>query len=391
MKRPAKRQATQLQRAVAAGVVKKAVKPFALFCQQRRLSPRKAASAWRDLGDNERKEFLAASRLGFSNQRQAAEKAGVRLRNSQRTDPPVAPEPLLSDRAPDDITFGDYIVCGSQAGVGQGGYGGIMKVRHRVSHRIYAAKVSNTNFHLSEEVALLKQLAHETFLPLLAESVVTEDEFVPGQISFMIMPYVAAGSVLHYLHNVGAFDAEKQLALTHQVLAGLAHLHRRTEHIHGDVKPQNILYDPLTNSCFIIDFGMTYRLPLAEDFVEDGAGVYTYAYRAPEVAKGMSEKILKKFLTVKADAWALAMTVHQAATKKALFHMSPWKAAESLLELFDACNPGPPDKKARSVLSLSNASREVAEEVRLMWLAMAEPVLQKRRSCQQLAEEHGLR
>ncbi|CAE7267120.1 Cdkl3 [Symbiodinium sp. CCMP2592] len=293
MKRPAKRQPTQLQRAIAAGVVKKA-------------------------------------RLGFADQRQA--------------DPPVAPEPLLSDRAPDGITFGDYIVCGSQAGVGQGGYGGIMKVRHRVSHRIYAAKVSNTNFHLSEEVALLKQLAHETFLPLLAESVVTEDEFVPGQISFMIMPYVATGSVLHYLHNVGAFDAQKQLALTHQVLAGLAHLHRRTGHIHGDVKPQNILYDPLTNSCFIIDFGMTYRLPLAEDFVEDGAGVYTYAYRAPEVAKGLSEKILKQLLTVKADAWALAMTVHQ-----------------------------------------------VAEEVRLMWLAMAEPVLQKRRSCQQLAEEHGLR
>lgn len=40
---------------------------------------------------------------------------------------------------------------------------------------------------------------------------------------------------------------------------------------------------------------------------------------------------------------------------------------------------------------MSYASREVAEEVRLMWLAMAEPVLENRRSCQQLAEEHGLR
>ena len=390
MKREGKKP-TRLQRAVASGVVKKAAKPFALFCQQRRLRPRDAAPEWRKLDDQERREFVEASRASFADQRQAAQKAGIRLRRAQRIEPPVAPEAVLSEHAPDSVTFGNFVVCGSEAGVGQGGYGGIVKVRHRVSHRIYAAKVSNTNFHLSEEVAVLKELDHETFLPVLAWSVVTENVFVPGQISYMIMPYVATGSVMQYLQNMGAFDDQKQLAMTHQLVAGLAHLHRKTEHIHGDVKPTNILFEPCTNSFWIIDLGMTYRLPLPDDFEEDGAGVYTHCYRPPEVAKGLSEKRLKQVLSVKADAWALAMTVHQAATKKALFPMSPLKATESLLELFNAWNPGPPDKKSRWFLRMSYASREVAEEVRLMWLAMAEPVLEKRRSCQQLAEEHGLR
>ena len=397
MKRPAARAAarkqTKLRRAVATHVVPKAAKPFALFCKENRLGPKEASLRWQRMTYEEKDVYRMKSSEQSLKQRQAAMDAGLPLRKAQLDNTPVSSpsQPEVPESKLSEVVFaGEYILLSSNSGMGHGGYGGLMKVRHRRTSRVYIAKVSTSNSNLHDEVEILRQLQHECFLPVLAFSVVPEKDFLLGQMSFMIMPLVQSGCIHRHLHIHGVLEAEEQLGLIRQVVSGLAHMHLKTEHIHGDIKPTNILFDPNTCSFWIIDFGLTCRLPLP-DIEEEEVVVYTDYYRPPEVAKALAERrtgSLKAALTFKAESWSLGMTLHEAATRRNLFGAGKLQASEKLSYFFDCWNaPEPPKSTSWAATLLSKAMLEVADEVRPQFAAMTEPMVARRSSCVLLAQE----
>lgn len=126
---------------------------------------------------------------------------------------------------------------------------------------------------------------------------------------YLVMTYCPKGSC-HRL--VGAMTEEQIWKVIHDVASGLAYLHNQ-EIIHQDIKPDNILMDPLGNYV-ITDFGISVqsRSTLRRSMnIATGSG--TTAYMGPE-------RFSKDPTPIKAsDIWSLGATVYELLTGNAPF------------------------------------------------------------------------
>jgi calcium-dependent protein kinase len=86
-----------------------------------------------------------------------------------------------------------------------------------------------------------------------------------------------------------------------QLLNTLSYLHRENI-VHRDVKPENILYDPLTKKIKLIDFGIAKPFVRRSIFVDLLTQTGTLYYRAPEMFNfgGYREGV---------DVWAAGITL----------------------------------------------------------------------------------
>ncbi|CAN6802503.1 unnamed protein product [Brassica oleracea var. botrytis] len=98
---------------------------------------------------------------------------------------------------------------------------------------------------------------------------------------------------------------------TYQIFRGLACIHAAPGVCHSDLKPQNLLVDPLTHQCKLCDFGSAKILVKGEANISYICSRY---YRAPELIFGATE------YTSSIDIWALKRT-------------APWSAGRVLAEL----------------------------------------------------------
>lgn len=126
---------------------------------------------------------------------------------------------------------------------------------------------------------------------------------------YLVMTYCPKGSC-HRL--IGTMTEEQIWKVIHDVASGLAYLHNQ-EIIHQDIKPDNILIDPLGNYV-ITDFGISVqsRSTLRKSMnITSGSG--TTAYMGPE-------RFSKDPMPVKAsDIWSLGATVYELLTGNAPF------------------------------------------------------------------------
>lgn len=126
---------------------------------------------------------------------------------------------------------------------------------------------------------------------------------------YLVMTYCPQGSC-HRM--VGAMTEEQVWKMLHDVAAGLAYLHEQGI-IHQDIKPDNILVDPLGNYV-ITDFGISVqsRSTLRKSMnIATGSG--TTAYMGPE-------RFSKDPTPLKAsDIWSLGATAYELLTGNAPF------------------------------------------------------------------------
>eukprot|EP00438_Fugacium_kawagutii_P000441 Skav219224 [mRNA] locus=scaffold2965:6369:7286:+ [translate_table: standard] len=190
--------------------------------------------------------------------------------------------------------------------LGKGTYGTVYLVQDVMSQRRYACKMETTTTCLHEEIAFLKLFQHQNILPVLQSQVAV------GGLSWMVMPLMQGN--LHAHVHLGTVDADSQKALFCQMMAGLGHVHGHNI-VHADLKPGNILVDLQRQHYCIADFGMAYRLPLAEEHRHSPA--YTYCYRPPELCSPDADLCL--LLNFKSDSWAAGQTMLEAAWGKRFF------------------------------------------------------------------------
>lgn len=81
----AKVKKTSLAKATAAGLVPRAMRPFALFCKQKGLKCQTASTAWKNLSGSERESFVEQSRMLFASQRAQGVQVGVVYKKDSRT------------------------------------------------------------------------------------------------------------------------------------------------------------------------------------------------------------------------------------------------------------------------------------------------------------------
>jgi len=85
---------------------------------------------------------------------------------------------------------------------------------------------------------------------------------------------------------------------------------------HGDIKPENVLYQPETGDFRLIDFGFALSASVSQgggggDLVRRGHALASPLYAAPEVL-GRTESLLADYHVPTADCWSVGMTVFDA-------------------------------------------------------------------------------
>jgi serine/threonine-protein kinase len=102
---------------------------------------------------------------------------------------------------------------------------------------------------------------------------------------FMVLEYLAGGSLEELLRASGALDDADTHRIASEIAAGLAHAHARGV-VHRDLKPSNVLFDE-EGRAKLADFGIA-RMAVGEGtLTEAGTVLGTAAYISPEQAAGL--------------------------------------------------------------------------------------------------------
>jgi serine/threonine-protein kinase len=153
---------------------------------------------------------------------------------------------------------------------------------------------------LYEEVKVGRQVSHPNVCRLydIAE--------VDGHL-FITMEFVDGEDLASLLRRVGRLSAEKALALTRDICAGVAAAHEKGV-IHRDLKPANVMIDG-RGRARVTDFG----LAVAGETATDGAG--TPAYMAPEQLAGEPA-------SMRSDIYALGLVIYELFTGRRAFEVT---------------------------------------------------------------------
>lgn len=199
--------------------------------------------------------------------------------------------------------------------LGEGSYGIVMKVKHKLTYEIHAMKVINKShiiFGVKEsdilnEIKILKSLDHMNILKIF--------EFFKDQNwYYLITEYCEEGDLFNKLQSEKKrrFDETMACSIMKQLLNAVSYLHSKKV-FHGDIKLENILVDSSSykNSTFrskenaklfdikIIDFGCSKIF--CKD-LEDIGIIGSANYIAPEVLENNQNEI--------SDIWSCGVVMY---------------------------------------------------------------------------------
>ncbi len=143
------------------------------------------------------------------------------------------------------------------------------------------------------EARIGQRLQHPRIVPVF-ELIETEDTL------FMVMPYMAGGSLADRLLEDETLPWEEALRITKQIGEALDFAHDQGI-IHRDVKPSNILFDEDGNA-YLSDFGVAHQMD-ATTLTLAGFQPGTITYMAPEQLEGHT-------VSPATDQYALAVVLY---------------------------------------------------------------------------------
>lgn len=192
----------------------------------------------------------------------------------------------LTGQTIDDLHFGQRL--------GQGGMGMIYQATDLKLSRSVAVKVMHDHLanqrqfreRFLQEARSVANLKHDHIVPVQRFSPLDP----PPQRLYLVMDLIAGGSLRDYLNHVKragkVIDLVEAVQLVEQIADALYYAHKQGM-VHRDVKPENILLNPITTGggrplrAMLTDFGLA-KLIEAIPFDVTRGPVGTYPYMSPE-------------------------------------------------------------------------------------------------------------
>ena len=185
--------------------------------------------------------------------------------------------------------------------VGQGQFGEVRKVMHRLTGRVMAMKIINkrtkvktsTGFSFKNEIAILKQLDHPNIVSLY--EVYSDNDFI-----YIVTEYLTGGELFDLVNNRKLFDEKAAAKVMKQILSAVSYCHHKNI-AHRDIKPKNILFveEKIGYDVKIIDFGLSRLFQKDHNMYNTVGSPY---YIAPEV--------LNQKYNQKCDVWSCGVILY---------------------------------------------------------------------------------
>ena len=165
----------------------------------------------------------------------------------------------------------------------------VIKVMHP-----HLARDSDMRERFRREAESAAQLVHPHICSIT-------DFGIVGDQVFLVMPYLARGTLADRINNRRSFPPERTAAIAAQVACALDYAHRHGL-VHRDIKPDNILFDEDENA-LVTDFGIATGHFRAR-MTGTGNVMGTPHYMSPEQARG-------KLLDGRSDLYALGVVMYE--------------------------------------------------------------------------------
>jgi len=145
---------------------------------------------------------------------------------------------------------------------------------------------------------------------------------------YLVMEWLGDGcNLTHWIQQEKNPRRRNIKGILKRLLEAIQYLQEH-EITHHDIKLDNIIYDSLTGSVKIIDFGVSEHCPRDESYSAFG----TPAYQAPELFTKPSPCDEKYFVSGhKLDVWAVGVVAYQLANEEGALPFD----GDSLMEIFD--------------------------------------------------------
>ena len=344
------RQSSDLARAVAAGVLPKARRPFALFIATNwpkggRLSQAahretmgRLAAEWAALSASAKAMWQAKSQAEFCRRAEEAALRGITCRRGQpvrRLPPavpegPAVPEQLAVHAVPAVISFGEYMLKDE---LGSGTFGQVLAGYSTRTGRGVALKIFQCVCKEDAERELLHyQLVQRYINEKKREQLIVRMLQAQLEAPLPFFAFEMRGTSLRaHLVEHGKLTVEAVSAVAFQLLAGIRLLHEATL-LHLDLKPGNILWDHRDMHLHIIDLGNSEQLPL--DGPLNFSHYVTEGYRPLELYLRSEDKkdVLRSRLGPAVDYWSCGCIVFEAAAGQPFISMRTRMSSSSCVK-----------------------------------------------------------
>lgn len=229
------------------------------------------------------------------------------------------PSPSVLNGAEKEPTVADFESLTKKA-IGEGAFGEVYKVRHKVSRELYAIKVVNKKKitdanllpQLRREIRIMYSLNHPHIIKL-------HNHFEDDNNFYLVLELAEGGTLFHKLSKFKNFDEATAAQYMREVILAVEYLHSRDPPIiHRDIKPENLLLDKdgRDGRVKLADFGWS-------NFFNTDRTRMTYCgtldYLAPEM-------INKQGHSTNLDLWNLGVLLFELLTGTAPFQATNQEA-----------------------------------------------------------------
>ena len=229
------------------------------------------------------------------------------------------PSPSVLNGAEKEPTVADFESLTKKA-LGEGAFGEVYKVRHKVSRELYAIKVVNKKKitdanllpQLRREIRIMYSLSHPHIIKLY-------NHFEDDNNFYLVLELAEGGTLFHKLAKFKSFDESASAQYMREVILAVEYLHSRDPPIiHRDIKPENLLLDKegRDGRVKLADFGWS-------NFFNSDRTRLTYCgtldYLAPEMINQQGH-------STNLDLWNLGVLLFELLTGTAPFQASNQQA-----------------------------------------------------------------